>query len=172
MYLHDDLNDAKNSVGAPISTTDYQVLNFEAEDVIRQSQSHNWPLYLCILLVLLEVFLFFKQQKAFFWYDKLWMWLMSIMGLIMAFMWFGTDHLATKANYNLLWANILFLVFLKFRKSVAGKWIAYILWGTALISLINSLVQILPQYFLPAFGCFAAVSILKLVRYILKYKDA
>jgi len=172
MYLHNDLNDAKDTAGKSIVNTDYLVLDFEAEDAIRQSPSQNWPLYMGILLVLLELMLFFKLQKTFFWYDKMWMWLMSIMGIIMAFMWFGTDHGATKQNYNLLWANILFLVFLRLRKTAIGKWTAYIIIGTATIALINSIVQILPQYFLPVFGCFATVSILKLVRYIRNYKEA
>lgn len=48
----------------------------------------------------------------------------GILGLLVAFLWFGTDHEATKVNYNLIWANPLHLLFiiaafsLKLRKKI------------------------------------------------------
>jgi hypothetical protein len=38
--------------------------------------------------------------------------LLSLAGLFLLFMWFGTDHIATQYNMNVLWANPLFLVWL------------------------------------------------------------
>lgn len=35
---------------------------------------------------------------------------MGLLGIVLILMWFATDHIATKANYNLLWANPLHLI--------------------------------------------------------------
>jgi len=47
------------------------------------------------------------------WYALL-LFAFGILGLLVAFLWFGTDHEATKANYNIIWANPLHLLFIVF----------------------------------------------------------
>src|SRR5699024_10928424 len=37
----------------------------------------------------------------------------GVIGLILVFLWFGTDHQATKFNYNILWAFPLNIFFIK-----------------------------------------------------------
>ena len=49
----------------------------------------------------------------------------GFIGILLVLLWFGTDHLATKMNYNLLWAMPTSLVvwLMSFKKSDA-RWIA------------------------------------------------
>jgi hypothetical protein len=64
------------------------------------------------LLKFLDVFLFF---------------LVGALGILLLFMWFGTDHIMTKNNYNLLWASPLFIIyaFIKNRKTLLAKRISF-----------------------------------------------
>jgi len=44
--------------------------------------------------------------------------LVGLLALLVAYLWFISDHVATKGNYNLLWANPLFLyVLFRLRKT-------------------------------------------------------
>lgn len=43
--------------------------------------------------------------------DRLWFVTMGLVGMLVFFLWFATDHDATANNWNLLWANPLFLVY-------------------------------------------------------------
>ena len=45
-----------------------------------------------------------KMQKALLIFDFLFFFIMGLLGLLILFMWFGTEHLTTKNNYNLWWA--------------------------------------------------------------------
>ena len=43
--------------------------------------------------------------------DRLLFFVTGLLGVLLIFMWFGTDHIMTKNNYNLLWASPLFLFY-------------------------------------------------------------
>jgi hypothetical protein len=67
-------------------------------------------------------------------------------------MWFGTDHVATKGNLNLLWANPLLLVLavLIWFKKVHQKWNKiYLVLAFVMFALILFFLM-LPQEFHPA----------------------
>jgi hypothetical protein len=63
--------------------------------------------------------------------------LAGLFGILLLFMWFGTDHIATKNNYNLLWASPLFLLFLFNKNGTLKKSIAVILILSLLFSLLG-----------------------------------
>lgn len=63
----------------------------------------------------------------------------GLAGVFFTFMWFGTDHIATKENWNLLWLNPLYLVLVIGITRKSGTWLTYafaanatILWLTLL----------------------------------------
>ena len=72
------------------------------------------PLNVNILILLISILmiLFVKIE----WLKSLWfnsvLILLSLAGIFLLFMWFGTDHIATQYNMNVLWANPLFLLWL------------------------------------------------------------
>lgn len=107
----------------------------------------NWykPKYMLafILTILLLVFYYSKLKVFRVVLPNFLFIVLGLLGLFLLFMWFGTEHSAPKANYNLLWANPLFLLlpFLKdFRKY---KVVSSVL----LIGLIFVLFSWAPQQF-------------------------
>ena len=59
------------------------------------------------------------------WMDRLLFIVAGIIGLVLLFMWFGTDHWCTKWNLNVLWSSpLLILIAIRHKKSPAwGLWL-------------------------------------------------
>jgi hypothetical protein len=60
-----------------------------------------------ILFILVMAASFFPGKKftnALFYFDRIFFFLLGLAGLILVFMWLGTDHRVAKDNFNLLWA--------------------------------------------------------------------
>ena len=84
------------------------------------------------------------------------------------FMWFGTDHIPTKYNWNILWANPLIPVWWwmhKKGKPFSNK-IVYFVAACILISMINAIpgCQFLPQFFHPLVIMIGSILLIKGVR--------
>jgi len=122
-YLMNTLNKSSNG-HKPLVKETVLALDFEAN--IEQRNKRPWfnPNLVFGLLLLLELVIFiriFRRKTYSKWlkyYDKFWYFVLGTSSLILLFMWFGTDHKVTKANYNILWANPLFLIF-----TFSTKWI-------------------------------------------------
>jgi hypothetical protein len=73
------------------------------------------PLFLssAILLffVLLSLFKNNFSKKLLRFFDGFLFFITGALGILLIFMWVGTDHIMTKSNYNLLWASPLFIVY-------------------------------------------------------------
>src|SRR5690606_8836454 len=68
---------------------------------------------------------------------------LGLSSLIILFMWFGTDHGATKANFNIVWINPLYIA-LPFLDSRWKKWISYVCLILLLICIFPLLPQVMP----------------------------
>ena len=113
------------------------VLDFESQAGARKQKSWLSPALVFSLLLLLELIFFLKykkknQPKFLAAYDTLWYLLAAISSLIVLFMWFGTDHIATNDNLNVLWLNPLFFIILFSR----NKWIHIVLAFFLVVALI------------------------------------
>lgn len=64
-----------------------------------------------IILVfsLLIIGLEYKKKRHFKVWDAIWMFVLSILGILMTYEWLFTEHTVTKYNFNILWANPIFL---------------------------------------------------------------
>ncbi|HRG41627.1 MAG TPA: hypothetical protein PLC27_09500, partial [Saprospiraceae bacterium] len=120
---------------------------------------------------LLEIIFFFNiwQPKASLLvkYDHLWLGLMTICSLLMIFMWFGTDHIPTKNNWNVLWASpLLIMWWIMNKENPYRKIVSYLILALLTISMMNALpfLRILPQYFHPVVAIISLILILKIVR--------
>ncbi len=60
--------------------------------------------YAILLIIAIISYIEIKKQKNYHWIDFTWLLLSGIIGLIILFMWFGTDHSPTKSNLNIIWA--------------------------------------------------------------------
>jgi hypothetical protein len=77
-------------------------------------------------------------------FDFLFFFILGLAGLLLLFMWFGTDHKVCQNNYNLLWAfptNVVMAFFVHNRKRWVKKYFSIAFW--------LSLVLALAWFFLP-----------------------
>ncbi len=85
------------------------------------------PLFLTLAILLFFVALsLFKNnflRKLLKFLDVFLFCVVGALGILLIFMWFGTDHLMTKNNYNLLWASPLFILYPLFmhRNTIGAK---------------------------------------------------
>jgi len=142
------------------------ILDFSEEQKARFKRPWFTPMLVFVLFLLLEFFLYFfvdHNNKALILYDKLWFLVLGLSSLLLFVMWFFTDHIATKANWNLLWIHPLYL-YLAFRKPKnAAKWVlilSAVLTGAALAGW-----SFIPQQFHLAFIPIILLLILKLNRW-------
>lgn len=117
--------------------------------------------FLFVIEILIFGFLFFRSPKLFLIYDKIWFTIALIAGLIITFLWFFTDHTATKSNLNYLVFNPLYL-FLFFKNVKLRYWVSVVLSGSLLIVLLG--FAILPQEFNLAVLPIAGLLLLKTVK--------
>lgn len=111
------------------------ILDFEAVEQQRDNTPYFTPLLFFIILLFIEVVIYLYNPRS-TWlklYDNIWYLLIGLGGLVLTFMWFGTDHISTKSNLNLIWMNplILLAMYMKSRK----------IWAFILILLALSVLQ-------------------------------
>lgn len=116
--------------------------------------SFNGPVVLFVVLLLIILatgFYFSTQGKLRTWLENSIMFFFGLLGMFLLFLWFLTDHDTTHANWNLLWANPIWLYLMIYppRKCANGQrkisWIQMILSAIALLGF-----GFLPQSFHPA----------------------
>lgn len=119
------------------------------------SSKNNQPLFLFGVILLIVILLYFlyrtKAQKILYIISSSLVLITGLLGLLLLFMWFGTDHKSCANNYNLLWAlptNIIGF-FLIIKKS-KYKFI-YFNVATLLTFIVLCLWFVLPQQFNIAF---------------------
>ena len=98
--------------------------------------------WLGILLALVSwvTYMDFKKNKRSKWLDFALFLITGLAGCLILFLWFGTDHLATKMNYNALWAfapNVVVSFYL-IKKNIPGWIKKYML--LVVLLLINSAI--------------------------------
>jgi hypothetical protein len=132
-YLHDYLQTAKLPDGKPLVRSQRQIPN---GGYPLRKEADSWlsvPLLATFLFALIG---FFSMRSArwgrifdmFFWF------LLGLAGLIIALLWFATDHQATKNNLNIFWALPTHLLF--FRSRRLGEWSDNYFTGVSLLALL------------------------------------
>ena len=163
LYLKDILSKAKMKRGdeeVNLLSKPYEVISFPSEAAQRMERSWFTPELFFSLLALLLFVIRFPYRKGevlprwIKFADKSVLFFLGIIGCIVAFMWWGTDHVPTKSNWNLLWLNPLLLlpVFFNVKKYEWIKYLIYLLLGSCFLALLNVWFQFLPQQFHVAFG--------------------
>lgn len=108
------------------------------------------PLFIFIVLLLLIMIPTALKGERIMWYlrffDSLFFFLIGAMGIIILFMWFGTEHIMCKDNLNLLWAWPTHAVFAFYMNS-KRTWKSNYFKATAVVnSILLLLWVILPQH--------------------------
>ncbi len=92
---------------------------------------------LLLALVVWMTYKDFKNNARTEWLDFMLFLITGLAGLLIVFLWFGTDHLATKMNFNALWAFApnAFIAFYFLKKQIPGWIVKYLLVLLALLLL-------------------------------------
>ncbi|MCU0467316.1 MAG: DUF4105 domain-containing protein [Arcicella sp.] len=83
---------------------------------------------LILLFTLYITFQHWKRRKKGYWYDKILFGVVGVLGWVLVFLWFGTDHGVTTYNKNLLWAfplHIPIIMMLSEKKEARDFWYGY-----------------------------------------------
>ncbi|MBK8054119.1 MAG: DUF4105 domain-containing protein [Saprospiraceae bacterium] len=167
-------NARKKALNTSLQQTENQVLTFETTSVSNYFLLSPWFVFGMLLLIEIIIFYWFASGKEMGWvsiFDRFWIWTIILSALLMVIMWFATDHIPTKYNYNLLWCSPLVPVFYFLReRRTKFKWILWTLLILLGISILNSIpgLMFLPQYFHPLVILISTILVLKVVRW---YKE-
>ncbi len=144
-YLHDHYANT-NLKNQPLAFKSKDLINFSLEANNRKVSGWLTPTLIYLFLIGLWLLLTFSKKYTLL--KKLTnivYFLVGIAGLLITFLWFGTDHIATKYNWNLLWLNPLALLLIsKFRINV--KWLKLGLMTITACLLVLMIMNIVPQY--------------------------
>ncbi len=155
--------------GQKLEERDDLLVDYEGVHRARQHRPFFTPVLFFGLLLLIELLIFLYGRKRHFGlvkiYDKVWYLVLGISGLIILFMWFGTDHIATKQNLNAIWLNPLFFLIV----IISRRWINILLIGCLCAAL---LVAALFQEFHVAGLIIICTTLLRLIRNIASSHNA
>ena len=93
-----------------------------------------------LLLLLVAAFTFVKsrwKKKAISVFDFLFFFVLGLTGLLLLFMWFGTDHLVCRNNFNLLWAlptHVVAAFFIGKERNWLNTYFQIVFWLTILLA--------------------------------------
>lgn len=132
MFLPDNLKKGMNVAFMKkerIATNDTVILASTAGPVIRTF----WTPFLIfsLLFLVIAILSFIKNKVAnttLVVFDRLWFLVTGLLGILLLYMWMGTDHAACRDNWNLVWAFPLhtILIFLNWRKEWVRKYFQYV----------------------------------------------
>ena len=124
------------------------------------------PIWVFTFFFLIEIILFYFSYKKgkiiYSWYDKTWFVLAFLGGVIITFLWFFTDHQATKDNWNYNWLNPLFF-FVFLRKGNLKDLLIFTI--TILLFITLAGFSFFPQQLHPAIIPILGLLILKVIKY-------
>ena len=172
-FLPDYLMNALDNSDGLVANKSF-IIDHSEERIKRFKQPIFTPSLVFGVLLLLElVLVFLYRTKKIKWiqnYDWAWFWVMGLSALLLIFMWFGTDHIATKQNWNLLWISPLYMVYLLAKNDKLKKLSLVTLMASTLLSLF--FWPLIPQSFHHAFLPIMLIMMIKLIRswHVLKSK--
>ncbi len=124
--------------GKPIVKKETVLLDIPEQD--DRSPLFLTPLFwlsIVLLLVCYITYTDYKNLRRNKWLDLGLFTVTGLAGVLILFLWFATDHLATKANFNSLWAfapNII-IAFIVIKKQIPSWMITYIIFLTILLGI-------------------------------------
>jgi len=126
----------------------------------------NPLLVFCFILIIgvLITYFDFKKKKRTKWFDFILCFVTGIVGILIIFLWFFTDHSTTSNNYNILWAFApnLFMSILLLNKRPKK-------WFKKYFVLLLILLGIIPLFWISGFQLFPLASLPLLILLFIRY---
>ncbi|MCZ8214792.1 MAG: DUF4105 domain-containing protein, partial [Cyclobacteriaceae bacterium] len=116
------------------------------EEAIASSLFHPLIVFIVFAILVLALSIWdFRRKKLSRWFDALLFGILGLVGCLLFFLWFFTDHKAAAVNYNLLWAFPLHLI-VAFALFKDRKWLVkYFLVYDVVLSIVILFWFLLPQ---------------------------
>ena len=134
------------------------VYDVELQDNTKHNLKHPFFIFTC-LFALIAFLSFFKNpaiQKMMSSLDGLLFFITGLLGVLLVFMWVGTDHIMTKNNYNLLWAwplNAIAAFYIHSKKKwVKIYYLVYAIFNLILLGSWSFLPQLMNPALIPIIG--------------------
>jgi len=121
---------------------------------------------LCLLVFLISVY-DFRKNKCSKWLDILLFTTVGLLGLLIIFLWFFTNHQVTGPNWHILWANPLLIILLFLKKyNSFFKYLIGIIFGLQIYCLIffATFKQYIPFELIP-------IWVMMIIRIFLKFTE-
>lgn len=170
MFLPDYLLkgfDSATISGKPVVAFKNNVYNLQPKKVEKNFLLS--PVFIFSLLLVAIVLLSFSKndgiKKFLFGFDGFLFFITGFAGLLILVMWFFTEHLLTKDNYNIIWAwptHLIMAFFIHSKKN----WVKKYFWTVAIFNMLVLIVWFfLPQQLNPAFIPFVLLLIVRSIFY-------
>lgn len=170
MFLPDYLLkgfDSATISGKPVVAFKNNVYNLQPKKVEKNFLIS--PVFIFSLLLIAIVLLSFSKndgvKKLLYGFDGFLFFITGFAGLLILVMWFFTEHLLTKDNYNIIWAwptHLIMAFFIHSKKN----WVKKYFWTVAIFNMLVLIVWFfLPQQLNPAFIPFVLLLIVRSIFY-------
>lgn len=177
MFLPDYLMktfDNSTIANRPLVSKSSSLYDIELSANGKDNLTHPFFIFLC-LFILIAMLSFSKNavvQKLLHSFDGFLFFITGMLGLLILFMWIGTDHVMCNNNYNLLWAwptHAIAAFYIHSEKAWAKKYfLVYALFSLILVVFWFALPQQMNVALLPIIG----IAILRSFIYISKKKNS
>lgn len=132
-----------SSIGSkPLISTERSLLRqvYQAE----KPNEFTSPSFVFLYVIIIGIFFLFKGSKYDWFFYKSFYFLLGLTGLVLLFMWVFTDHYYVKWNWNILWANPMWLILIL--RNHSKPLILFLLASMVLVLLIDFMhIQLLPE---------------------------
>lgn len=144
-YLMNNMGRARYQ-NKKVLTSPTPILIFNDEDNVRKKRGWFTPdLIFSILIFIWLALWYYRKTRLLNFINKGVLIAIGMMSLIIIFLWFATDHAATKINYNLIWINPLAFYVLFTKKTNFKQRLILIMSSLTIISMLFSFVGLIPQ---------------------------
>lgn len=166
-YIYSTFETTKTKTNEPLVSTTNTIYKSKKNKSYASSQFITSPF---LIITLVSVFILFmtykdfKSQKRTKWLDIFIFSITGISGILLLFLWFGTNHTATGYNYNLLWAFPLNLFSLSqlFRNKIKN-------WFRGYLKFLVIMLSLMILHWLIGVQIFAFALLPLLIAFILRY---
>lgn len=147
---------------------------FKTTHEFRTKDNLTHPFFLFVCLFVIIAFLSFSKnrsvQKILSSFDGMMIFITGLLGILVLIMWFATDHIMCRDNYNLLWAwpmNVIAAFYIHSNRNWAKKY--FLIYGIFLL-LVLIFWKIIPQHLNTALLPILFILILRSFIYVLHKK--
>ena len=175
MFLPDYLMktlDSSSIRSQPLVSEKHQLFKIRRVTIEKENLTHPFFLFLCLFVII--AFLSFPRnvviQKILASFDGFLIFIVGFLGILILFMWFGTDHIMCRNNYNILWAwpmNVVAAFYIHSKRSWART---YFLVYAILLVLLIAFWAFIPQHFNSALIPILMILILRSLIFVIRKK--